>query len=283
MARSDPQEKQEKMKRAHQSSLLSVENGQNVSLKKVVETKDRWVKVRVTIDTGAAGHVMPEAMFPNVKLERKTQPKKFVAANGDQIRDLGEKNIPFRTNEGVQRCITFRSANVVKPLISMQKVVRAGNVVVLDEKNPHIRNIRDGTVIKLDANNGVYTMDMWICLDETGAGFQLAGTVSGQAAFDKPVRPAELCKIEAKEENRTVREGETELNGIEEEQDLMSDEEGELAAPDWRVRAGPRSKPTQREREEHEATHVPFRDWCAYCMMGRGRTHHHVTKQKSED
>ena len=61
------------------------------------------------------------------------------------------------------------------------------------------------------------------------------------------------------------------------------DGEEELAAPDWRVRAGPRSKPTQREREEHEATHVPFRDWCAHCMMGRGRTHHHVAKQKSEN
>ena len=48
----------------------------------------------------------------------------------------------------------------------MQKVVRAGNIVVLDEMNPHIRNTRDGTVIKLDVNNGVYTMDMWICLDE---------------------------------------------------------------------------------------------------------------------
>ena len=161
----------QRMKTEQQSSLLSVESSQNVSSKKVVETKDRWVKVRVTMDTGAAGHVMPEAMFPNVKLERKTQPKKFVAANGDQIRDLGEKNIPFRTNPGVQRCITFRSANVVKPLISMQKVVRAGKVVVLDEKNPHIRNIRDGTVIKLVANNGVYTMDMWICLDETGPVF----------------------------------------------------------------------------------------------------------------
>ena len=43
------------------------------------------------------------------------------------------------------------------------------------------------------------------------------------------------------------------------------------------------SKPTQREREEREATHVPFRDWCAHCMMGRGRTHHLVAKQKSED
>ena len=66
----------------------------------------------------------------------------------------------------------------------------------------------------------------------------------------------------------------------------MSDGEGdevdgeeELTAPDWRVRAGPRNKPSQREREEHEATHVPFRDWCAHCMMGRGR----AAKQKSEE
>ena len=81
----------QRAKKVNQSSLLSVENTQSVSSKKVVETKDKWVKVRVTMDTGAAGHVMPEAMFPNVKLERKTQPKKFVAANGDQIRDLGEK------------------------------------------------------------------------------------------------------------------------------------------------------------------------------------------------
>ena len=82
----------------------------------------------------------------------KTSPKKFVAANGELIKDLGEKNIPFKTNEGIQRCIAFRSASVVKHLISMQKVVQAGNIVVLDEKNPHIRNIRDGTVIKLDVN-----------------------------------------------------------------------------------------------------------------------------------
>ena len=64
--------------------------------------------------------------------------------------------------------------------------------------------------------------------------------------------------------------------------DRMEDE-GEFAAPDWRVRAGPRNKPSQREREEHEATHMSFRDWCVHCMMGRGRTHHHIAKQKSED
>ena len=80
------------------------------------------------------------------KLERKTSPNRFVAASGEQIRDLGEKNIPFKTNEGIQRRITFRSANVVKPLISMQTDVRAGNIVAVGENNPPIRHVRDGTI-----------------------------------------------------------------------------------------------------------------------------------------
>ena len=163
------------VKQDNQASLLSMENSHNVNPKKIVEVKDKWVKVRVTMGSGAAGHVMFESMFPRVKLKRKTTPKKFVAANGEQIKELGEKTIPFKKNEGIQRCITFRSANVVKPIISMQKVVRAGNTVMLHDKNPHIRNIRDGTVIKLDVSNGVYTMDMWICLDETGPVFSWQG------------------------------------------------------------------------------------------------------------
>ena len=72
-----------KVKKANQASLLSVENSHNSNPKKIVEVKDKWVKVRVTVDSGVAGHVMPET--------RKTTPKKFVAANEEQIKDLGEK------------------------------------------------------------------------------------------------------------------------------------------------------------------------------------------------
>ena len=86
---------------------------------------------------------MLEGMFPRVKLERKTVPQNFVAANGEQIRALCAETLSFKETEGIHRCIIFRSASVVKPLISMQKVVRAGNIVVVDEEKPHTRNTRD--------------------------------------------------------------------------------------------------------------------------------------------
>ena len=82
------------MKKANQTSLLSVESSLNLNQKEIIEVKDKCVKVRVTMDSAGAGLMMFETMFPRVKLQRKTSPKTFVAANGEQIRGLGEKKIP---------------------------------------------------------------------------------------------------------------------------------------------------------------------------------------------
>ena len=98
-----------KVKKANQASLLKAENNHTSNPKKIVEVKDKWAKVRVTMDSGAAGHVMPETMLPRVKLGRKATPKKFVAANGEQIEDLGEK-YPIQDERGnpevhnIQKC-----------------------------------------------------------------------------------------------------------------------------------------------------------------------------------
>ena len=80
------------MKKAHQATLLSVENSDKSSSKKIIEVTGRWVKVRSTMDSGAAGHVMLEGMFTRVKLERKSSPNKFVAAKGEHIRVVGRKD-----------------------------------------------------------------------------------------------------------------------------------------------------------------------------------------------
>ena len=220
--------KKKKLNKLHNQSLPNVENKSGVPPRKVVELKD----------TGAGGHVMLAEMFPRVKLDRTSTTKKIVAANRERMKDLGEKAIPFKSVEGVRKCIKFRSATVVKPLVSIRKVVQAGNVVVLDEKNLHIRNNRDGIVIKLDVNSGVCTMDMWVCLDET-------------------------CPVFSWQRGGEESHAEQEMNGLEEGEDAMTDtegeaveQEGEAGSADWRVRASPRNKPTAMERAVHEATHT---------------------------
>ena len=101
-----------------------------------------------------------------------------------------------------------------------------------------------------------------------------AGVVNGSSVTSKLVRPRKECSSED-EEGHVGRE----LNDLGEGENAMTDEDGgmegegeEAGVADRRVKSGLRNKPTAKEREEHEATHMPFRDWCPHCMMGRGES-----------
>ena len=54
----------QKVTKAKHASPLSAETCQHSSSQKIIEVKNRWVKARVTMDYGPAGHVMVEGMFP---------------------------------------------------------------------------------------------------------------------------------------------------------------------------------------------------------------------------
>ena len=41
-------------------------------------------------------------------------------------------------------------------------------------------------------------------------------------------------------------------------------------------------KPSQKEVDEHERTHLPFRSWCAHCVKGKGQSHPHWNKDKED-
>ena len=44
-----------------------------------------------------------------------------------------------------------------------------------------------------------------------------------------------------------------------------------------RVLAAPRT-PSRAEREAHEVSHVPFRSWCRFCVMGRALERRHEAR-----
>ena len=49
-----------------------------------------------------------------------------------------------------------------------------------------------------------------------------------------------------------------------------------------RVLAAPRT-PTRTEREEHDVSHVPYRPWCRFCVMGRRLERRHLTQSGDRD
>ena len=109
------------------------------------------------MDSGVAGVVMPEDMVARVKIERKTAPKRFVAANGEHMRDLGEtdalhSDVRAWSNVSSQ---SSESSELETLRCWINKRVRTIEILEMD------------TVSKLDKNSGVYTVDMWICLDDT--------------------------------------------------------------------------------------------------------------------
>ena len=49
-----------------------------------------------------------------------------------------------------------------------------------------------------------------------------------------------------------------------------------------RVLAAPRT-PTKTEPKEHDVSHVPYRPWCRFCVMGRGLERRHLTQGGDRD
>ena len=70
------------------------------------------------------------------------------------------------------------------------KVVQAGDVVVLDEGNPHIRHSR--------CHDNQAGRELWCLLI---GGPRLAGTVSGICAISKLVRRVKMCRKRSKTES----------------------------------------------------------------------------------
>ena len=85
----------------------------------------------------------------------------------------------------------------------------------------------------------------------------------------------ERCKTKASTKVRRE-SGVAKLDGVDDDE---NEEAGGREAHDEQEEFGNRKvvrkhdprQPSEREREEHEMMHLPFRSWCRHCLMERGR------------
>ena len=130
-----------------------------------ITTKGDWEVIEFAVDSGATETVITEDMLSCVTLKDGWASKnkvEYEVANGDRIPNLGEKCFNGSTIEGLNRCITAQVCDVNKALMSVKKIVAAGNKVVFDEEGSYIEDKRTNEKIWLREEKGMYMLKMWV-------------------------------------------------------------------------------------------------------------------------
>ena len=103
-----------------------------------------WEELEMTVDSGATETVINEDMLQNIELKQGQAFKrgvKYEVANGEVIDNLGEKSFEGVLESGEVRGVTAQVCDVNKALMSVRKMVNAGNRVVFEPDGGYIHNV----------------------------------------------------------------------------------------------------------------------------------------------
>ena len=124
-----------------------------------------WEEVKFHMDSGATETVVPEEALRTVELKEgmaKRRGVTYEVANGVRIPNLGEKEFSGVTEEGFERGMTAQVCEVNKALLSVRRVVRAGNRVVFDDGGSYVESKSTGERMWMKEENGMYILNLWV-------------------------------------------------------------------------------------------------------------------------
>ena len=133
-----------------------------------------WEEIEFTVDSGASETVIHEDMLRSVATRPSAASRRGVeyeVANGIRIPNRGEKEFRAETEDGTQKILTAQVCDVSKALLSVKKVVAAGNRVVFEPKHAYIENLHTGQRMNMKQESGMYTLKMWVKAENPGRGF----------------------------------------------------------------------------------------------------------------
>ena len=98
-----------------------------------MEELQKWEEVEMAVDSGATETVVGEDMIQGVETtqgEAARRGVQYEVASGELIPNLGEKNSVAYGEQGEARTIKAQVCDVNKALMSVSRMVQAGNKVV---------------------------------------------------------------------------------------------------------------------------------------------------------
>ena len=124
-----------------------------------------WERVNFAIDSGASETVVPPSLLKDIVTTEGEASRRgilYEVANGERIPNLGEKTFQGETHhEGIVRQVRAQVCDVSKPLMSVAKLVKAGNTVVFSPQGSWIYDQSADEYMTLEEEAGMYTLGLW--------------------------------------------------------------------------------------------------------------------------
>jgi hypothetical protein len=136
-----------------------------------VVAENDWDEIEFAVDSGATETVMNCDMLSRIKVMPSWGSQngvQYEVANGVKIDNEGEKVFDGWTEEGLGRKVRAQVCDVNKALMSVRKIVAAGNRVIFDEEGSGGSFIEDKQTlerVKLEDRNGMYMVKLWVKSD----------------------------------------------------------------------------------------------------------------------
>jgi len=130
-----------------------------------VSTRGEWEYIELAVDSGATETVVGEDMLTDVETKESWASKngvQYEVANGERIPNVGEKKFHGITENGMTRNITAQVCDVNKALLSVKKIIAAGNRVTFDEEGSFIEDKSSGEKMWLREDKGMFMLKMWV-------------------------------------------------------------------------------------------------------------------------
>ena len=128
-------------------------------------SEGRWEIIELAVDSGASETVINGVMVSSVEMKdgpASLRGVKYEVANGVRIPNLGEKKFVGISEESVSRGLTAQVCDVNKGLLSVKKVVAAGNRVIFDDEGSFIEDKVTHERMWLKEENGMYMLKLWV-------------------------------------------------------------------------------------------------------------------------
>ena len=117
----------------------------------------------MAVDSGPSERVASDEMLMSVDTVEGDAMKKGVryeAADGTLIPNVGEKRFAAVSDGGVARHMKAQVCDVNKALLSVHRVVQAGNRVVFSTSGSFVQDEQTGERMPLEDKGGMYTLQL---------------------------------------------------------------------------------------------------------------------------